>query len=152
MVTELVGFPCLRDKMLVVGLRYISFYRVKGISMHSYFLKSFCFFIWGWILNFTKAFVAYMEIILWFFLLWWVNVLYYINRFPSISPLLHSYYKLHDLVMVYHFLNVAFESAWWYFILLKILWIFVILVFYYFILCTIFINLGYQCQPASPNL
>ena len=61
-----------------------------------------------WILS--KAFSASIEIIIWFFIFQFVNVVYHIDWFVAIKESLHSWDKAH-LVIVYDFFNMLLDSV-----------------------------------------
>ena len=67
-----------------------------------------------WKLNFVKSLFCSIEMILWFFILEFVNVVYHIDWFGDTMPSLHHWDKFY-LVMVYHhpFIFLFFWSHPW---------------------------------------
>ena len=87
--------------MLAVGLSY--FYYVEICSFYSCF-----FFYHKWMLNFVKGFFC----IYWdnhmVFIFQFINEIYYIDWFVDIKESLHSWDKVH-LVMVYDLFNIILD-------------------------------------------
>ena len=58
----------------------------------------------------SKNFSASIEIIIWFFIFQFVNVVYYIDWFADIEESLHPWDKAH-LVMIYDLFNMLLDSV-----------------------------------------
>ena len=83
--------------MLAVGLSCIAYIMLRYVpsipALWRVFIINGC-----WI--FSKTFYASIEIIIWFLIFLFVNVVYHIDWFVDIKESLHSWYKAH-LVMMY---------------------------------------------------
>ena len=77
-----------------------------GMFPLCHFLESI--FNHKWMLNFIKRFSASIEMIIWFFILQFVNVVYHSDWFVDSEPSLHSSDKSH-LIMVYDPFNVLLD-------------------------------------------
>ena len=92
--------------MYAAGLSYMAFIMLNYVPYMPSFRR--VFIINGhWILS--KAFSASIEIIIWFLIFQFVNVVYHVDWFVNIEESLHPWDKAH-LVMVYDLFNVFLDS------------------------------------------
>ena len=85
----------------------LSYYVEEG-SFYAHFLKSFNH---KWVLNFVKGFFsASIEIIIWFLIFQFVNMVYHIDWFAYIEDSLHSWNKP-NLIMVYELFDMLLNSV-----------------------------------------
>lgn len=93
--------------MLVLGCLGISFFRLMKFLSILNLPKGFFFLNQEWVLDFIKYFLS----IYWnyFFLLYSVNVINYIHWFSNIKLTMHSWNKLH-LVMIHYSFPLSLGS------------------------------------------
>ena len=113
-VGTLVLFLTLREILSVFsvccGFVICGFYYAEVCSFYSCFLEGFFFLIINgcWVLS--KAFSAYIEIIIWLLLFNLLIVVYYIDWFADIEESLHPWDKAH-LVMMYDLFNMLLDCV-----------------------------------------
>ena len=89
------------------GFVIYGLYYVEVRSLYAHFLERFYH---KWVLNFVKTLLASIEMIIWFLILQFVNMVYHIDLFVYIEESLYPWDKS-DLIMVYKHFNVLLGSV-----------------------------------------